>query len=74
MGVKLMKANSSVECSSRARSNMQKQEHGKGHTNTRKNFTVMVTEHWNRLAREVMESPSLEILQTHLAALLCKLL
>ena len=36
-------------------------------------FTVMVTEHWNRLAREVVESP-IEIFKTHLDAYLCDLL
>jgi len=34
-------------------------------------FTVRVTEHWNRLSREVGESRSLEILKTHLDAFLC---
>ena len=38
----------------------------------RKNFTVQVTEHWKRLPREVVESPSLEILKTCLDAIQCK--
>jgi len=42
--------------------------------NTRRNFfTVGVTEHWNRLPREMEESP-LEILKTHLSIHLCILL
>jgi len=33
----------------------------------RKNFfTLSVTEHWNRLPREAVEYPSLEIFKTHL--------
>ncbi len=32
----------------------------------KKFFTVRVTEHWNRLPRVVVESPSLEIIKTHL--------
>jgi len=37
-------------------------------------FTLTVTEHWNRLPRGVVDSPSLEILKTHLEAVLCNLL
>jgi len=48
----------------RTRGNGHKQKHKKFHLSTRKNFfTVTVTEHWNRLHREVVESASLEILK-----------
>jgi len=46
--------------SSRTRGNGQIPVHRKFHTNARKNYTVRVVEHWNRLPREVAESPSLE--------------
>jgi len=40
-----------------------------------KNFlTVMLTDHWNRLPREAVESPSLQIFKTCLDAYLCKIL
>ncbi|KFV82995.1 hypothetical protein N308_15239, partial [Struthio camelus australis] len=55
--------------------NGQKLKHRKFHLNMRKNFfTVRVTEHWNRLPREVVEFPSLEIFKTCLDAILGNML
>ena len=51
-----------------------KLEHKKFCTNMQKNFMVRVMKHWNRLSREVVESPSLEIFMTCLDAYLCDLL
>jgi len=52
-----------------------KLKHRKFHPNMRKNFfTPRAMEHWNRLPREVVESPSLEIFKTHLDKVLCSLL
>ncbi|GAB0183940.1 mitochondrial enolase superfamily member 1 [Grus japonensis] len=65
----------SVVPSDRTRGNVDEMENRKFHLNMRKNFfTLRVTERWNRLPREVAESPSLEIFKTHLDAILCNLL
>jgi len=61
--------------SDRTRGNGHKQKYRKFHLNVRKNFfTLSVTEHWNRLPREVVDSPSLEIFRTRLDKVLCSLL
>jgi len=49
-------------------------EHGKFRTNVRKDFFIVrVTENWNRLPREVVGAPPLEIFKICLDAYLCKL-
>lgn len=60
--------------SNRTRGNEHKLQHRKFQTNARKNFfRLRVTEHWDRLPRELLES-SLEILKIHLDYFLCNLL
>ncbi|KFZ57368.1 hypothetical protein N321_13201, partial [Antrostomus carolinensis] len=50
-------------------------EHRRFSLNFRRNFfTVRVTEPWDRLPREGVESPSLETFKTHLDTFLCDLI
>ncbi|KFP98211.1 hypothetical protein N329_02278, partial [Haliaeetus albicilla] len=55
--------------------NEHKLKHRRFPLNIRKSFfTVRVTEQWRRLPREVVESPSLVILKSHLDMVLGNLL
>jgi len=63
----------SVVPSDRIRGDGHKVKHRRCLLNIRKHFfPVRVVEHWHRLPREVVESPSLEIFRTHLNVLLGK--
>jgi len=64
-----------VVASNRTRGNGHKLRHRKLQLNMRKNFfSLKMMEHWNRLPREIVESPSLEIFKTRLDDVLCSLL
>ncbi|KFV79323.1 hypothetical protein N308_13048, partial [Struthio camelus australis] len=55
--------------------NGHKLNHRKFHLNRRKSFlTERVTEHWKRLPREVVKSPSLEIFKSRLDTILGNML
>ena len=56
---------------SRTRSNGLKLEHRKFHTKLQNFFTLRVMEHGNKVPREAVEFPSLEIIKAHLEAYLC---
>ncbi|KFV77641.1 hypothetical protein N308_11047, partial [Struthio camelus australis] len=54
--------------------NGQKLNHRKFHLNLRKNFFTVRVTGWNRLPREVVECPSLEIFKSRLDVILGNML
>lgn len=55
---------------SRIRDNSLKLKHAKFRLHVRKTFTLRVTKHWNKVPRETVDSPFLEIFRTHLDVIL----
>jgi len=74
VGVRRMGPDISVVPSNRTRGNGHKLKHRKFCMKVRKKFSLRVTEPWNRLPREAVETPSLETFKTRLDKVLCSLL
>ena len=62
------------ECSERMRGNSLKLNEGRFRIDIRKKFfTVRVVRHWNRLPREAVDAPSLEVFKARLDGALSNL-
>jgi len=61
-------------CSDRTRGNSFKLKEGRCRSDTRKKFcTMRVVKHWNRLSREAVDAPSLEVFKARLGGALSNL-
>jgi len=61
-------------CSDRSRENSSKLKKGRFRLDIRKKFfTMRVVKHWNRLPREVVDAPSLEVFKARLDGALSNL-